>query len=216
MFSFHQREQKWEMCYILASPSTALSHFNCAWCISKRKQTNKWHWAVLEVIVGTIWTNYISWWATQCNTKNRVTGYKKQTPKTTPTPQLDGRAAILFPNTSSPLYFHAVTSPTPPPGPTRPPAGEAPHRPHGSCRRPAVGGTGASRSALLRHGGRRAGTGGTARPGERGGRRGRGGGRREGEGSSAVPTCCGCGPASGGGAAGTGDPYCGPPGGGRA
>lgn len=111
VFSFHQREQKWEMCYILASPSTALSHFNCAWCISKRKQTNKWHWAVLEVIVGTIWTNYISWWATQCNTKNRVTGNKKQTPKTTPTPQLDGRAAILFQTHLPPFIF----TPSPPP-----------------------------------------------------------------------------------------------------
>lgn len=141
VFSFHQREQKWEMCYKLASPSTALSHFNCAWCISKRKQTNKWHWAVLEVIVGTIWTNYISWWATQCNTKNRVTGNKKQTPKTTPTPQLDGRAAILFQTHLPPFIF----TPSPPPGrlparpgPACPPAGEAPHRPHGSCRRPAA------------------------------------------------------------------------------
>lgn len=38
------------------------------------------------------------------------------------------------------------------------------------------------------------------------------GGCGEGEGSSAAPTCCRCSPASGGGAAGTGDQHCGSPG----
>lgn len=84
-----------------------------------------------------------------------LAGYKNQISKTTPTPQLDGTATILFPQTLlPPLYFHAVASPRPPPGPARPgparpPAGEAPQRPHGSCRRRrADSGTGASRSAL--------------------------------------------------------------------
>lgn len=132
--------------------------------------------------------------ATECNTKNRVTGYKKQTPKTTPIPQLDVRAAILFPNTSSPLYFHAVASLRPPPGPARPVLPPGRHRIGltGAVGggRPAASGTGASRSALPRHGGRRAGTGGTAPPGgTRGaaGPAGRGGGRGEGEESSWFP-----------------------------